>query len=75
MPQVADTAAKSSAIHQQQFIFRGGYFHLVKLLDTLSKSEGLGKIAQLTITSPKNEGVKENANTLSMQLGLTAVER
>lgn len=75
MPQVADTAAKSSAIHQQQFIFRGGYFHLVKLLDTLSKSEGLGKIAQLTITSPKNEGSKENANTLSMQLGLTAVER
>jgi len=75
MPQVADTAANSSAIHQQQFTFRGGYFNMVKLLDTISKSEGLGKIAQLTIISPKSEGPKENANTLSMQLSLTAVAR
>lgn len=75
MPQVADTASNPTAIHQQQFIFRGSYFNMVKLLDTLSKSEGLGKIAQLTITSPKNEGPKENNQALSMQLGLSAVER
>jgi len=75
MPQTTDTATVTNAIRQQQFVFRGGYFNIVKLLDTLSKSEGLGKIAQLTIASPKNEGSKENNQALSMQLGISAVER
>lgn len=54
----ADTSALSKGTVVNQFNFRGPYVNIVHLLDTVSKSPGIGKIHMLKLESPKKENKK-----------------
>lgn len=74
-PQALDTASASNAIQSQQFVLRGSYASLVKLLDTLNKSHHIGKITQLEMASPKPTEENFDKGKLTMRLTLSAVEK
>jgi hypothetical protein len=70
----ADTTAIKDSIVSQQFSFKGNYFNLVKLLDTLSKANGIGKITDLKLATKKESQGKGDGG-LTMQLTLVGVEK
>ncbi|MBB6273351.1 hypothetical protein HDF26_003811 [Pedobacter cryoconitis] len=70
----ADTSVLSKGTVVNQFSFKGPYVNIVRLLDTVSKSNGIGKISMLKLESPKKEGKKENSNKLTLILGLKGIE-
>ncbi len=72
---VADTVALQQGMVAQQFTFKGNYFNLVKLLDTLSKSSGVGKIAEMKLSDKKELGAKEKTGQLTLLLTLNALEK
>lgn len=72
---VTDTVALKQGMVVQQFTFKSSYFNLVKLLDTLSKSSGIGKISEVKLSDKKDLGSKEKADQLSLQLTLSALEK
>lgn len=67
-----DTTAQQN-IFEQQFSFKGKYFELVKLLDTLSKSTQIGKVSQMTVAAPKEQQAVKVKDQLEMKLTLSAV--
>jgi len=71
---LADTSALSKGTVTNQFSFKGKYVDIVRLLDTVSKSSGIGKIHMLKLESPKKEDKKELANKLTLVLGLKGLE-
>lgn len=71
---VTDTLTIQNGIVSQQFNFKGSYFHLVKLLDTISKTNGIGKISDLKLSNKKDNEHKEDGG-LKMQLTLVGVEK
>lgn len=71
----ADTLAVQNGIVDQQFHFKGNYFNLVKLLDTVSSSSGIGKISEFRLTSkPENTSVNDT-DKLTLKLTLTAIAK
>lgn len=70
----ADTSALSKGTVVNQFNFRGPYVNVVRLLDTVSKSPGIGKIHMLKLESPRKEGQKGDAGKLTLVLGLKGLE-
>ncbi|MCJ0743676.1 hypothetical protein [Pedobacter montanisoli] len=73
--ELTDTAGLAKEISTQQFTFKGNYFNLVKLLDTLSKSTQTGHIGKLYIYQPKT-GITETKNKdLTLQLDLKMLDK
>lgn len=73
--ELIDTAGVAKEISTQQFTFKGDYFNLVKLLDTLSKSAQIGHIGKLYLYQPKT-GTTENKNKdLTLQLDLKMLDK
>lgn len=72
---VTDTVALKQGMVVQQFTFKSSYFNLVKLLDTLSRSNGIGKIADVKLSDKKDLSSKEKADQLSLQVTLSALEK
>ncbi|MEE1945896.1 hypothetical protein VRU48_12315 [Pedobacter sp. KR3-3] len=72
---VTDTIALQQGMVAQQFTFKGNYFNLVKLLDTLSKSTGIGKIGEMKLSDKQELGTKEKTGQLTLQLTLNALEK
>jgi hypothetical protein len=70
----ADTITVKNGIVSQQFNFKGNYFNLVKLLDTISKTDGIGKISDLKLSTKKDNEPKVDGG-LKMQLTLVGVEK
>ncbi|MBB6502641.1 hypothetical protein [Pedobacter cryoconitis] len=70
----ADTAALSKGTVTDQFTFRGKYANIVHLLDTVSKSPGIGKIYKFKLESPKKMDKKANDDKLTLVLGLKGLE-
>lgn len=66
---VTDTLVLNG-LAMQQFSFKGNYFNLVKLLDTMSKTSG-ARIADLKLLNSKDE--KADADKLSMHITLVAL--
>ncbi|TKC04533.1 hypothetical protein FA048_19530 [Pedobacter polaris] len=71
---IADTMAVQNGIVSQQFAFKGNYFNLVKLLDTISKADGIGKVSDLKLSTKKDNQSKADEN-LNMQLTLVGIEK
>lgn len=61
-------------VFEQQFGFKGKYFDLVKLLDSLSQSAKIGKVSQITIAVPKAIQPAKEKNLLEMKLSLSSLE-
>jgi hypothetical protein len=59
-----------NGLAMQQFSFKGNYFNLVKLLDTMSKTSG-ARIADLKLFNTKEE--KGDADKLNMHITLVAL--
>lgn len=72
-PLIADTIALQQGVVAQQFTFKGNYFNMVKLLDTLSKSKGIGKISELKLSDKKDLDSKDKLGQLTLQLNLSAI--
>ncbi|MBB2145775.1 hypothetical protein GM921_09775 [Pedobacter sp. LMG 31464] len=68
-----DTSAVSNGVVAQQFKFKGSYVNLVKLLDTLSKSSGIGKISQVKLSVKIENEVSMATNSLTLQVTLVAI--
>jgi hypothetical protein len=68
---VADSTQFKRQIFTERFSFKGSYFNIVKLVDSLSKTPDIGKIASLTLALPK-ETLKEE-NSIQLDLTLNAV--
>jgi hypothetical protein len=68
-PQLAtDTLAAQNGVISQQYNFKGSYFNLVKLLDTLGKSRGMGKVATMKLMAQKEMGSETTAERLVLQV-------
>lgn len=59
----------SNGLFKQQFSFKGNYFNCIQLLDSMSKTMGIGRIAELKLALPK-----ESKDQLLLKLTLAAVE-
>ncbi len=70
---VADSTAITNAMVQQQFSFKGNYFKLVKLVDSLSKTKSIGQLAELRLFTNKDS--QTQTKQLNLQVKLVAVER
>lgn len=62
-------ATDSAMVIKEQFSFKGNYFNCVQLLDSISKTKGIGRIAELKLAASK-----ENENHLILKLTLVALE-
>ncbi len=69
---VTDSLAIKNKLFVQQFTFKGSYFDQVRLLDSLSKTKGIGLIAELKLTMPKDELTTANKQ-LNLQLSLLGI--
>lgn len=68
---IPDTIAKHQ-LFKHEFNFKGNYFNCVSLLDSLSKTRGIGLISNLKLSVPKERG---SENELVLQLTLaTAIK-
>lgn len=67
-----DTAAASKISHQK-FQLKGSFFNLLKLLDTLGRTERLGGISSLSITKPKD--AVRTSDMLLMEIELRSLEQ
>jgi hypothetical protein len=70
-----DTTALLKNIVQQQFTFKGNYFNLVKLLDTISRSREIGKIADLKIFTKRDALDSDGSGQLTINLTMIGVVR
>jgi hypothetical protein len=68
-----DTTTLQKGLLVQQFAFKGNYFNLVKLLDTLDKSKAIGKISTLKLMRPKDQDTKKMNGELGLQLSIVAL--
>jgi hypothetical protein len=69
-----DTSEIARGIVAQKFIFKGSYFNIVKLLDTLAKSPGIGKIAGAKLMKKTANGNEEKTDKLNLELQLVGKE-
>jgi len=69
-----DTSEIARGIVPQKFIFKGSYFNIVKLLDTLAKSPGIGKIASAKLMKKTASGNEEKTDKLNLELQLVGKE-
>lgn len=74
-PQPVDTVSSTTTIHSQQFVLRGSYPNLIKLLDTLSKTQHVGKVTKLEMTSSKSYDINMEKGKLSLHLTISAIEQ
>ncbi len=70
----ADTSS-SQKVLSQQYQFKGSYFSIVKLLDTVAKTDRIGKISAVAIGLPKQTSEGEKRDLLEMTLTLKAIEK
>ncbi|WP_443946606.1 hypothetical protein ACJVDH_05730 [Pedobacter sp. AW1-32] len=59
---------------ESQFNLKGKYANLVRLLDTLSKSEGIGRISKLSISEISDNGQRKTNDQLSAELSLRGLD-
>lgn len=71
----SDTAAVDSTVVFDSFTFSGGYKNLVRLLDTLSKAKGIGRIASARIGKETRFSGVEGKEKLVLKLKMAAVAR
>lgn len=72
---LSDTAAVDSTVLFDSFTFSGGYKNLVRLLDTLSKAKGIGRIAAANLGKQKASSQDEGKEKLLLRLKMAAVRR
>jgi hypothetical protein len=72
---MSDTAGLQKEIVKQQFTFKGNYFNLVKLLDTMSKSSHIGQIAAVKLSNRKELNGQANKDGLNLQLELRNINK
>lgn len=72
MVNTVDTNSTSRDIYKPKFNFKGNYFNMVKLLDSLSKTNGIGRISTLKLTSKKENGDTEN-DALDLTITFSAI--
>ncbi|SES20433.1 hypothetical protein [Pedobacter rhizosphaerae] len=65
-----DTTALNKGIITQQFNFKGSYFGLVKLLDTLGRTTGVGKVADLKLSAKTAQQPDAKTGRLYLQVTL-----
>lgn len=68
-----DTLTTKNVV-EQNFMFKGNYFNLIQLLDTLSKSKGIGKISELELANLAQTD-ENKRNELALRLKMVGVER
>lgn len=71
----SDTAAVDSTVIFDRFTFSGGYKNLVRLLDTLSKAKGIGRIAAANLGKEKVSSQDEGKEKLVLRLKMAGVGR
>jgi len=69
-----DTSEIVRGVVAQKFTFRGSYFNIVKLLDTLAKSPGIGKIADAKLMKKTAKSNEEKSDKLNLELELVGKE-
>ncbi|CAH0304185.1 hypothetical protein SRABI27_04858 [Pedobacter sp. Bi27] len=69
-----DTSELARGIVVQKFIFKGKYFDMVKLLDTLEKSQGIGRISGAKLMKKKENGSEEKSDKLTLELQIVGKE-
>ena len=72
--ELPDSTDMVAGRNYQEFMFKGNYANLVKLIDTLGKTKGIGKIAELSLSSKRGDAEAEDKR-LTLRLGLVSVDR
>lgn len=68
-----DSVAIKNKLVKQQFNFKGNYFDHLQLLDSLSKTKGIGIITEIRLAVPKEKAMDGNANQVILQLSLSGM--
>lgn len=63
-----DSSSLKDSIRMQSLYFYGGFIQLVKLMDTLERDRGIGKISALQIKVPKVDRVGDKEKTCVLRL-------
>lgn len=66
---LADSLEIKNNIFRRDFLFRGNYFGLIALVDSISRTQGIGRVASLRISVPKQTKIEEE-----LELKLTVME-
>jgi hypothetical protein len=72
---LSDTSAVDSTVVFDSFTFSGDYNNLVKLLDTLSRSKGTGRIASAKLSKETRLSGQEGKEKLLLKLKMAAIAR
>lgn len=72
---LTDTTAVDSTVLFDSFTFSGGYKNLVRLLDTLSKAKGIGRIAAAKLGRETSSTQIEGKEKLVLRLKMAAIRR
>lgn len=67
---ITDSVSLKNKLFVQQFSFKGSYVDQVKLLDSVSKTKGIGLITELKLYIPKENAGAEKDKALTLQLSL-----
>lgn len=69
-----DTALTKLHIFKQYYNFKGSYSQMARLLDSISKTKGIGRISGFEIKRGKKQGAEPD-DKLTMKLGLSGILR
>jgi|GEM_PF-451954 len=69
-----DTATVGKSQKAQSLYFYGGFIQLIKLVDTLERTRGIGKISALQIKAPKADLVGERGKMCVLRLDFGGVD-
>lgn len=69
---IADSLETKNKLFRQEYSFKGNYANLVNLVDSISKTQGIGKISALRIFVPKEVKVE---GELQLKLSLAGIQR
>jgi len=69
---LTDSLEIKKNIFRQEFTFRGNYFGLVALVDSISKTQGIGRISSLSIAVAKE---MKTEGELELRLSINGIKR
>lgn len=67
-----DSLEIKKKIFRRDFSFRGNYFGLIALVDSISRTQGIGRVASLRIVKPKEA---KTEGDLELRLAMVGIKR
>ena len=74
-PAIVDTVVVQKGMVAQQFTLKGNYFNIVKSLDSIGRTTGIGRVAEFRLAVDKSSGSAPTSEQLTLQLLMVALAK